>query len=290
MTAQTAKQSPFQVTEKSLTMPGVNVMLMGPAGTGKTHSIGTAVDAGVEVFYFGLENGLEALKGYWTDRGQPIPDNLRWHILKAPSLSFLDMQESARKINTLSLESLAKMTDPDRGKHNQFIEVYSVLNNFVDQRTGKAYGTVLDWKSDRLLAIDGMTGLSNAALSLVTGGKPVRSQSDWGIAQVELEKLLRKLCDDCPCHLVVLAHVEREVDPVLGGVKIMPSTLGKALAPKIPAMFSDVILAVRQGTAWTWDTSNALADLKTRNLPIKADNKPDFLPILLRWKTRAEAA
>ena len=50
-------------------LPGVNVMLMGPAGTGKTHSIGTLADAGLEVFYLGLESGLESLYGYYTDKG-----------------------------------------------------------------------------------------------------------------------------------------------------------------------------------------------------------------------------
>ena len=65
-------------------LPGFNVMLMGPAGSGKTHSIGTLVDAGIEVFYLALEPGLESLLGYWTDNDKPIPPNLHWHTLKAP--------------------------------------------------------------------------------------------------------------------------------------------------------------------------------------------------------------
>ena len=48
------------------TLPGVNVLLMGPSGTGKTYSIGTLVDMGVEVFYLALESGMESLLGYWT--------------------------------------------------------------------------------------------------------------------------------------------------------------------------------------------------------------------------------
>jgi DNA replication protein DnaC len=61
---------------KKSALPGVNVLLMGPAGTGKTHSIGTLVDAGVEVFYLGLEPGLESLLGFWTDKGKEVPANL----------------------------------------------------------------------------------------------------------------------------------------------------------------------------------------------------------------------
>jgi len=267
-------------------LPGVNCLLMGPAGTGKTHAIGTLVDAGLEVFYLALEPGLESLLGYYTDKGKPIPSNLHWHTLKAPTASFTELLESATKVSQLSLDSLAKMQDPSRSKHNQFLELLTALNNFPDDNTGKTFGPVNTWTPSRALVIDSMTGISRAAMSLVIGGKPVKSQSDWGIAQDQLEKLLRMLCDSCPCHLVILAHVERETDMVLGGVKLMVSTLGKALAPKIPAMFSDVILTVRIGDKWSWDTASTQADVKTRNLSIKADNPPSFAPIIAKWKAR----
>lgn len=271
-------------------LPGVNVMLMGPAGTGKTHSLGTLVETGLEVFYLGLEPGLESLLGYFKDRGKPVPANLHWHMLKAPAASFTDMLESATKISQLSLDSLAKLSDPGRGKHNQFIELLGALNNFPDDRTGEKFGAVNSWDTTRVLAVDSLTGVGRAAMSLVIGGKPVRNQSDWGIAQDQVEKLLRMLCDNCRCHFVLLAHVERETDAVLGGVKLMPSTLGKSLAPKIPAMFSDVILTVRNGTSWQWDTASAQADVKTRNLPIKADNAASFEPIIKKWKSRQQTA
>ena len=272
------------------TLPGFNVLLMGPAGTGKTHSIGTLVDSGIEVFYLGLEPGLEALLGYYTDRGLPIPDNLHWHMLKAPTASFMELLDNAQKINTLSLDSLAKMQDPNRSKHNRFIELLTALNNFPCDRTGQSFGPVNTWTPSRALVIDGMTGIGQCTMSLVVGGKAVKSQSDWGIAQDQVEKLLRMLCDSCPCHFVLLAHVERETDQILGGVKLTVSTLGRALAPKIPPMFSDVILAVRQGDKWTWDTANVQADLKTRNLPIKADNPPTFAGIVAKWKARGGVA
>jgi hypothetical protein len=131
-----------------------------------------------------------------------------------------------------------------------------------------------------------MAGLGRAAMSLVVGGKAVKSQSDWGIAQDQVEKLLRMLCDNCACHFVLIAHVERETDQVLGGVKLMVSTLGRALAPKIPAMFSDVILTVRSGDKWTWDAGSAQADVKVRNLPFKSDLPPTFGPVVEKWKAR----
>ena len=269
---------------------GVNVMLMGPAGTGKTHSIGTLVDSGIEVFYLGLESGLESLLGYYTDRGLAVPANLYWHQFNTQASGFESMISNAEKINMLNLESLAKMVDPNKSKYNQFVNLLKVLSNFKDDRTGETFGPVDKWPSTRALVIDGLTGLGNIAMSLVVGGKAVKNQSDWGIAQGQVETILRQLCDGCKCHLVVLAHVERETDQVLGGTKIMVSSLGRALAPKIPPMFSDVILATRQGTTWTWDTASALADVKTRNLPIKADNAPSFAPIIAKWRARTAGA
>ena len=268
------------------TLPGTNCLLMGPAGTGKTHAIGTLVDAGVEVFYLGLEPGLESLLGYFTDRGKPIPDNLHWHQLEAPKASFMDMIDSAQKINTMALDSLAKMADPKRGNHNQFIKLLEALNNFPDDRTGTKYGCVDTWTPSRALVMDGMAGLGRAAMAMVVGGKPVKNQSDWGIAMDSVERILRMLTDNCRCHFVLIGHVERETDAVLGGVKISLSALGNKLGPKINPMFSDVILTVREGSKFTWDTGSALADVKTRNLPIASGQPANFKAIVDKWVSR----
>ena len=265
---------------------GVNELLIGPAGTGKTHSIGTLVDSGIEVFYLALEPGIESLMGYYADRGIPIPKNLHWHYVAAPSASITEMIASATQINTLSYEAVTKIQDPNRNKYNQFIGILKALADFPDDRTGERFGPVDQWDSTRALVIDSMTGLSNAAMSMVVGGKPVKNQPDWGIAQDQVYRIIAMLCNNCQCHFVLLAHVERETDAIMGGVKLMVSTLGKALAPKIPPLFSDVILCVRSGTAWTWDTASALADVKTRYLPLIANNPPDFAPILAKWRKR----
>ena len=271
------------------TLPGFNCLLMGPSGTGKTYSIGTLVDQGVEVFYLALESGMESLLGYWTDRNLPIPDNLHWHKVAAPAADFSQMIANAKNINMLSLDSLAKAVDPNKSKHNQFVSLLEALNNFPDDRTGEKFGAVNTWDQSKVLVIDGATGISNCAMSLVVGGKAVKNQSDWGIAQDQVMKLVQMICDNCPCHFVLLAHVERETDAVLGGVKLMVSTLGRAIAPKFPAMFSDVILSARNGTKYTWDTASAMADVKCRNLTMASDNIPSFEPILVKWMSRNKA-
>lgn len=272
--------------QEASALVGVNIMLMGPAGVGKTYSIGTLVDTGVEVFVLMLEAGLESLLGYWTDKGKPIPPNLHWRTIKSKTSGFGSFFDSMDSVLKQSAEFLAKQEDKNRGKYDQFLQLISACKDFVCERDGKSYGDVGTWGPNRALVMDGLSGLNNFAMQTVIGGKIMRSQQNWQMAQSGVEHFLRLCVEGTNAHFICLAHVEREQDPVLGGVKIMPSTLGKALAPKLPAMFSDVILGVKNGAAFTWDTSNPLADLKTRNLAISANLPADFATIINKWKSR----
>jgi hypothetical protein len=267
-------------------LPGVNVLLEGPAGTGKTTALGTIADAGVELFCLFTENGRETLMGYWTDRGLPVPPNVHWHDLPRGEAGFSTLAESANTVNTYAMEALFKMNDPNRHKSNQFVTLLRALADFPDDRTGQKFGSVDKWGPNRCLAIDSLTGINPIAMSLVIGNKPLKDQRDWGIAQDQIEKLLRQCCDGAKCHFVLTAHVEREVDQVFGGVKVTVSTLGRALAPKVPPMFSDVILSVREGIKFSWSTANPQADLKARNVPIADGIPPDFKQIFNKWCSR----
>lgn len=279
---------------KSL-LPGTNTLLEGPSGTGKTHSIGTMVDygkdLGLEVFVLALESGLESLLGYWTDRGAEVPTNLHWHKLDMAdgASAFGALLAKADDIGRMTETSLFKVEDMARAQRNHFSKLIRQLMNFTCQRDGKQYGDVSHWGPNRALVIDGLTGLGVAAWSMVIGNKPTKSPGEWLRAQDNLEGLIRNLCDNSRCHFTLIAHVEREKDELTGGTKIMTSTLGNKLAPKLPPMFSDVILAQRLGTKFMWSTANEQVDLKTRNLPIRADLPPDFLQILQKWQSRGGA-
>lgn len=269
-------------------LPGLNVLLEGPTGVGKTHSLGTLVEVSpqLEVFYLAMESGRESLMGYWTDRGKPVPDNLHWASVASPDYSFDSMIAMAHQISTLSNDALAKVEDMNKQKHNQFIKLLTLLSNFTDERTGKSFGPVDKWGPDRVLIVDALTGVNNASMSMKVGAKAIKSLVDWGVAMDQVERLIRQLCDGCKCHFVLLAHIERETDQVLGGVKITTGTLGQKLAGKIPPMFSDVILAKRQGTNFTWSTADPAADLKARNLAIAEGLPPSFKPVFEKWLSR----
>lgn len=270
-------------------LPGLKVMLMGPSGTGKTYSVGTLVDSGIRTFYFAYEQGVETLLGYYTDRGLPVPPNLHVCTVSAPTASFLEMADAVKYANTLSFDSLIKQSDPNRMKYNQLEQFLRSFND-VKNDMGEKFGPVSGFTQNDAIVIDGLTGMCSAAMKACIGGKFARDQKDWGMAQNMIEDILRKITTDCRCHFILQSHVERETDPTGGGLKLMASALGKALAPKLPAMFSDVILCKRLGREFFWDTEDATADLKTRNLPISAKNQPSFAPLLSRWQVRAGLA
>lgn len=268
---------------------GFKVLLQGDAGTGKTYSIGTLIDTGLKVGYLCIGSEIESLFGYYADRGKPVPSNFAYHILESPAASWAELIDGAEKVNQFSYEMLAKMTDPNRTKQNQFINLLKVMSNFVDQRTGEVWGPVDKWSTDRVLVVDPMTAINSAVMSMVIGIKPVKAQHEWGIAQDQIEKFIKNIAMDCKCHFVLLAHVEKETDQIQGGLRLTLSTLGKALPPKIPPMFSDVIYTWREVDKFWWSTANSNAVTKTRNLPIADKIVPDFGQILRKWTARRDA-
>lgn len=260
-------------------IPGPKILLVGGTGSGKTHSIRTLLDAGLEVFGIFTEPGMEVLSD--TD-----PERLHWHYIPPASTPWDQMIDSAQKINTMSLESISKMTDINKRQHTEFLDLLRCLANFHDDRTGKDFGPVDSFDNTRAVFVDSLSGLNIMAMNLVTGTKPVKSMSDWGIAMDNLERLITKLTVDLACTFVLTAHLERETDEISGGVQLMASTLGKKLAPRLPRFFSDVIHAKREGDKFSWSTASFNVDLKARNVAISEKIEPSFKPLIQTWKAR----
>lgn len=260
-----------------MSLNGFNTLLVGATGTGKTYSIRSLIDAGITPFVLFTEPGMVTL-------GDIKCDKLHWKYIPPASPTWDMMQDSASKINTLSLEGLAKLGGINKQGYGQFREVLGTLANFKCDRCGESFGDVTTWGPDRAIVIDSLSGLSIMAMDLVVGSKPVKSMADWGISVDNLERLLNKICADTRCHFILTAHLEREQDEVTGGVTLVASTLGRKLGPKLPRYFDDVVLCRRDGTQFKWSTAAMNTDLKARTLPISDNIEPTFKLIADGWK------
>jgi len=278
----------------SVQLIGPKVLLMGPSGTGKTYALGTAVDwaaaNGMEVFVLFTENGLETLKGYWTDRNLPIPECLHWHQQQTVALGLKSLMAGAEKVGQFTYEALTKMSDPNRsGENNSFWKILSSCNDFLDDRTGKKFGPVDAFGVNKIFIIDSLSELSNAAMKMQVGNKPMAAPQDYGVAQQYIISFLRLVTQGMACPFIITAHVDRILDPVSQQTKIMVKSAGKALADEIPQLFSDVIYTVREGDKFYWDTAAFGVDAKTRSLGYKSKIDPRFPLILDVWKKRSGA-
>lgn len=218
-------------------------------------------------------------------------EKLHYAYIAPASEKWSDLMAMAKQINAMSYEDLASIKSGiNKTGYQQFYQLLSLLSDFTDQRSGQKFGPVDSWSADRALAIDSMSGLNYMAMSMLVGAKPAAHQGEWGVAMNALEKLIMKLTSDLDCFLVMTAHVEKEFDEIAGKMNVMASMLGKKLAPKIPRLFSDVILAKREGGQHFWSTTAAGVDLKTRNLPLSDKLAPSFEQIVKSWRARNELA
>jgi len=256
----------------------INALLLGPIGTGKTYSLRTFLDVGIDVFILSLEPGVAATLEE-TDEA-----HVHWHYIKPANVDWDTLSESASLLNRLPIDAVIKTNSANKQEYNQFLQIYSSCAEFECDRCGKKFGAVDSWGENRAFAIDGLTNLSRMAMQCVAGASPIRSQPQWYAAQGLVENFLVKCTGDLGCSFVLISHVDREIDQVRGGQILTVSTLGRALAPKIPPMFDEVIFAKREGNKFKWSTADVDVDLKARRLPISDDLEPSFAQIFKNAK------
>lgn len=277
----------------SIILQPPSVLLEGASGAGKTSSIVTLLQAGLHVFVIGTEPGfVDSLLDRCRDLKIPI-DRLHWMTVLPATEGWEALDEMTRVIGTMDFEGVSKLKgigkDKTRIPATKFL---SALKDFVCERDGQSYGSFTLWDDTCALCIDSLSGLSIISWYLTVGNKPTAAPGEWNIAMNYIEALLMKINSDRQCYFVLTAHVEKEMDEILGVNKIMTSTLGRKLAPKIPRFFSEVVYAQRttQAPQFRWSTIDSNADLKNRVLPISNVLPPTFVPVVEGHRARVKFA
>lgn len=260
-------------------LPGIKVLLLGDSGTGKTYSLRTLVDAGLTPFCLFTENGFDVI-------GDTDPKKVHWKYVPPLLESFESLKAMSTRIGQSSYEAITKIQDGNRFMESPWMKMLESLMSFKCDRTGQEFGNAGDWGTDKVLVIDSMSGLIKMSRQNAVGNRPALSPPDYMLIQIQVENLINQLCLVFRCHVVITAHAEREIDPVMGGQKIMASTIGKALSPVLSRYFTDSILTKRTGVKFEWDTADSQAVLKARNIGIASNLSPSFVPLIQAWKTR----
>lgn len=268
-----------------------SILMLGEPGNGKTFSLATIPQhKHIKKFFYlftdpgGDESLIDGLRHYDV----PV-DKIHWHYIPPASQGWDTLEELATKVNTMDYNSIANIkAGINKREHRQMFDIIGCLANFKCQRTGEEFGAADDWPDDYSIAFDSLTGLNKIARDSTVGAKPTLHQGEWGIAMSMEENFIRKFVSSIKCPRVMVGHLDKQMDEVVGRMTLQVSLLGNKLAPQIPHMFSDVVYAYRQGEDFLWSTTDDRISLKTRNLPLNGKILPSYGPVLDKWQERAE--
>lgn len=265
-------------------------LIIGATGTGKTHSLVTYLEAGIETFVMVTEpTGVETLIDAVKDRGLDMK-KLHWKLCK-PHAEGLDVLiKQAQTSNRKTAADMQKMeTGLDKQLYQQYIEFLLACKDFVCDRDGKSYGDITEWDATRAFCVDSWSGINVMVSQNQCGNRLSMTQPEFGICMKIIENLVNTFTG-LSCFFTMTAHPEFERDEIAGTQRVMVSTLGKKLAPNVPRFFSEVVRAKREGAKFVWSTDDAQTDTKQRILPISGSLRPSFEQIVMGWNMRKQLA
>lgn len=285
MNMSAAAITPQQVTPPPTIIQGPKVMLLGESNSGKTHAIRTLCDLGLEVFVLATEPGIEKILG-------DVPtDKLHWNYLPPTPFSIDTLEKQLMKVNNSDLSGLCK-PEMNRTEFRQTLDLMAQVKNFKCQRTGQSFGDVYKWSNNRAFVVDSLSGLTEMVINSWIGIRIGLDKSDYQVIQKCVGNLITSWCMGLNCWFVLTAHQEREADDVTLQVKVMASVLGKALAPRLPKYFDEVIHTKRDMAKFSWSNMTQNYLLKSRMLPFNDNLEPSFKLLNQQWrlKTGQQAA
>lgn len=281
----TAPVAPVALTPPLL--PAPSVLLFGDSGTGKTDVLGELALHVKKLFVIVTEpNGLETLLDSIERRKADI-SRVHWHVIGPARANFLELQELTKRVSYSNHESLSKQL-PGNRQGAKMVDLMGVFHSFVCHRTGERFGSLDQLDPEYAVAVDSLSGLNIMAWDVTVGDKLTAHPGEWGIGQNLIDKALLSWTSNLRCLFVLTAHAEREIDEISQGTKIMCSSLGKKLAPKIPKFFSEVVYTTVDGPNFYWNTSYPGCVTKHRALPLGSKLPPSFKPIVEQYKKRLE--
>lgn len=268
---------------------GTKTLLIGEPGTGKTFSLTTFVEAGLDLFILGTDQGFEeSILDAFREKNLPL-SKLHYHFVSPAAGNFDTLKETTRRINMMGYADLAEMKNGiNPTDYDQFLKLYEACANFKCDRTGEEFGSIDEWPNNRVFAFDSLTGLNKIAMQNFVGGKPMLHQGEWMVVQNSEEAFIHLLCSNLKCFFVLTAHVQKNYNELTGEREFSVDATGAKLGPRLPYMFSDFVVAIKAGKRFSWSTEQEGYHLKNRALPISSNIEPSFVQIVEVWRKRNE--
>lgn len=224
----------------------VKGLIIGDSGTGKTGALASLAIAGYKLRILDYDKGVHPIVEAIQKAGKP-------EALKNVIYQTMDDKYTV----------VAGRVSP-RGVPEAFSRGLAMLDYWGPRSLpgSEDLGKPSEWGLDTVLVIDSLTHMCNAALRLAqclnkNSGELKITQPEWGMAQNMVEQMLSLLYSgEFKTNVLVLAHIsyiqgkeklDAEGNPA-GEIRGLPSALGTALPPKIPAYFNIMLQMIRSGT------------------------------------------
>lgn len=232
------------------------LLLMGASGSGKTGALASLANAGHKLVIADFDEGLDALVAYTK------PDCRK-------NIHYLSFSDSRKLIGAKMVVDMPKAIP----------NFMSAMNNW------EGLGAIAKLDSSYTFVLDSLSFFGSSALNFVLAmsGKASSAnipQQSWGEAQRIVEETLAMITsNEVKCNVIITAHIKFLEDESGAIIKGLPSTLGKALSPKIPAYFNTVVLAQCQGSGES--TKRVIRTKSDFRIDLKCPNShvPTELPL-----------
>jgi hypothetical protein len=259
-------------------------LLFGEPGTGKTHSLITLLEAGLEVFDIVTEPGglvtiMEQIRKH--PRSADFINKFHYTQISPVPIGWSALKDMGNIVNRMGYEDIAKLKTGIGKQHmDVFTKLLADMENFTCDHCMRAFGDVTTWDDSRALVLDSVSGLNKIMKDQTVGYKPSLHQGEWGIAMKLEEEFIYQLCSSCKCFFICLGHADKVTNEVTGARDITLAALGNKLAPQLIKLFDEVLLSKKEGANFYWSNVELGTTTKTRSLPFSAKLPPSFVPLV----------
>lgn len=237
----------------------VKVLCASDSGSGKSGSLASLVDAGLNLRILDFDNGLSVLKGFVKNKA-----NLA-------NVHFVDRLQDEVKLVAGRIGI---------SKAPAFQRAMDALDKGGKDYWGADIPPLKDWTARDVLVVDSLTMAGRASLQMVMQANAAGLKSPeiqhYGTAMENIEKWIQMITSSAvPCHVIVNTHVTN----IEGDARLYPDALGSKLPPKVGRYFDNVVAIRLTGGKRVFLTQkDGLLPLKTA-VPL-----PESIPIDEGWK------